>query len=208
MVDAKLCAQHLLLKRMIQIDVGAICYLRVSTTQTWVRIADIGDETVDCVSVQFFASKRQTLCIHYWYAINQSTKMSQSKLMSFFSSATKKRKRDSDDSDESQPGPSTPKKTSRPRGFCDDWLVKYDWLYLENGKMKCHPCVNTRQNNPFSAGLGCTNFRNSSMWPSQIENDPQSQLTGGHNDPWKFFWRENPATLYLLACLLKTLQIV
>ena len=39
-------------------------------------------------------------------------KMSQSKLMSFFSSATEKRKRDSDDSDESQPGPSTPKKTS------------------------------------------------------------------------------------------------
>ena len=146
MVDAKLCAQHLLLKRMIQIDVGAICYLRVSTTRTWVRIADIGDETVDCVSVQFFASKRQTLCIHYSYAINQSTKMSQSKFMSFFSSATEKRKRDSDDSEESQPGPSTPKKTSRPRGFCDDWLVKYDWLYLENGKMKCHPFVNTRQN--------------------------------------------------------------
>ena len=133
MVDAKLCAQHLLLKQMIQIDVGAICYLLVSTTLTWVRIADIGDETVDCVSVQFFASKRQTLCIHYWYAINQSTKMSQSKLMSFFSFATEKRKRNSDDSDESQPGPSTPKKTSRPRGFCVDWLVKYDWLYLENG---------------------------------------------------------------------------
>ena len=143
MVDAKLCAQHLLLKRMIQIDVGAICYLRVSTMQTWVRIANIGEETVDCVSVQFFASKRPTLCIHYWYAINQSTKMSQSKLMLFFSSATEKRKRDSNDSDESQPGPSTPKKTSRPRGFCDDWLVKYDWLYLENGKMKCHPCINT-----------------------------------------------------------------
>ena len=89
--------------------------------------------------------------------------MSQSKLMSFFSSATEKRKRDSDDSDESQLGPSTPKKTSRPRGFCDDWLVKYDWLYLENGKMKCHPCVNTRQNNPFSAGSGCTNFRNSTL---------------------------------------------
>ena len=35
--------------------------------------------------------------------------MSQSKLMSFFSSATEKRKRDNDDSDESQPGPSTPK---------------------------------------------------------------------------------------------------
>ena len=33
--------------------------------------------------------------------------MSQSKLMSFFSSATENRKRDSDDSDESQPGPST-----------------------------------------------------------------------------------------------------
>ena len=72
MVDAKLCAQHLLLKRMIQIDVGAICYLRVSTTRTWVRIADIGDETVDYVSVQFFASKRQTLCIHYWYAMKTS----------------------------------------------------------------------------------------------------------------------------------------
>ena len=177
MVDAKLCAQHLLLKRMIQIDVGAICYLRVSTTRTWVRIADIGDETVDCVSVQFFASKRQTLCIHYWYAINQSTKMSQSKLMLFFSSATEKRKRDSDDSDESQPGPSTPKKTSRPRGFCDDWLVKYDWLYLENGKMKCHPCVNTRQNNPFSAGSGCTNFRNSTL--------VRHQKTSAHTDVLK-----------------------
>ena len=94
--------------------------------------------------------------------MSQSTKMSQSKFMSFFSSATEKRKRDShgDDSDESQPGPSTPKKTSRPRGFCDDWLVKYDWLYLENGKMKCHPCVNTQQNKPFSAGSGCTNFYN------------------------------------------------
>ena len=32
--------------------------------------------------------------------------------MSFFSAATEKRKRDSDDSEESQPGPSTPKKTS------------------------------------------------------------------------------------------------
>ena len=176
-MDAKLCAQHLLLKRMIQIDVGAICYLRVSTTRTWVRIADIGDETVDCVSVQFFASKRQTLCIHYWYAINQSTKMSQSKLMSFFSSATEKRKRDSDDSDELQPGPSTPKKTSRPRGFCDDCLVKYDWLYLENGKMKCHPCVNTRQNNPFSAGSGCTNFRNSTL--------VRHQKTSAHTDALK-----------------------
>ena len=61
MVEAKLCAQNLLLKRMIQIDVGAICYLRVSTTRTWVRIADIGDQTIDCVSVQFFASKRQTV---------------------------------------------------------------------------------------------------------------------------------------------------
>ena len=38
--------------------------------------------------------------------------MSQSKLMSFFSSATEKRKRDCDNSDESQPGPGTPKKTS------------------------------------------------------------------------------------------------
>ena len=89
--------------------------------------------------------------------------MSQSKLMSFFSPATEKRKRDSDDSDESQPGPSKLKKTSRPRGVCDNWLVKYDWLYLENGKIKCHLCVNTPQNNPFSAGSGCTNFRNSTL---------------------------------------------
>ena len=36
-------------------------------------------------------------------------------------------------------------------------------IYLENGKMKCHPCVNTRQNNPFSTGSGCTNFRNSTL---------------------------------------------
>ena len=102
--------------------------------------------------------------------------MSQSKLMSFFSSATEKRKRDSDDSDESQPGPSTPKKTSRPRGFCDDWLVEYDWLYIENGKMKCHPCVNTRQNNPFS-GSGCTNFRNSTL--------VRHQKTSAHIDALK-----------------------
>ena len=103
--------------------------------------------------------------------------MSQSKLMSFFSSATEKRKRDSDDSDKSQPGPSTPKKTSRPRGFCDDWLVKYNWLYLENGKMKCNPCVNTRQNNPFSAGSGCTNFRNSTL--------VRHQKTSAHTDSLK-----------------------
>ena len=163
---------------MIQIDVGAICYLRVSTTRTWVRIADIGDEALDCVSVLFFASKRQTLCIHYWYAINQSTKMSQSKLMSFFSSATEKRKRGSDDSDESQPGPSTPKKTSRPRGFCDDWLVKYDWLYLENGKMKCHLCVNTRQNNPFSAGSGCISCKRSVCDPLKLKMTPKVNYLG------------------------------
>ena len=89
----------------------------------------------------------------------------------------KRKKRYSYDSDESQPGPSTPKKTSRPRGFCDDWLVKYDWLYLENGKMKCHPCVNTRQNNPFSAGSGCTNFRNSTL--------VRHQKTSAHTDALK-----------------------
>ena len=99
--------------------------------------------------------------------------MSQSKLMSFFSS-TEKQKRDSDDSEESQPGPSTPKKTSRPRGFCDDWLVKYDWLYLENGKMKCHPCVNTRQNNPFSAGSG----KRSECDPLKLKMTPKVNYLG------------------------------
>ena len=69
------------------------------------------------------------------------------------------------------------RKTSRPRGFCDDWLVNYNWLYLENGKMKCHPCVNTRQNNPFSAGSGCTNFRNSTL--------ARHQKTSAHTDALK-----------------------
>ena len=50
--------------------------------------------------------------------------------------------------------------------------MKYDWLYLENGKMKCHPCVNTRQNNPFSAGSGCTNF--STSLTSDIYDDTTS----------------------------------
>ena len=116
--------------------------------------------------------------------------MSQSKLMSFFSSATEKRKRDSDDSDESQPGPSTPKKTSRPRGFCDDWLVKYDWLYLENGKMKCHPCVNTRQMTHFQQvrvsrtleTLPVLSCKRSVCDPLKLKMTP-SQLPGGHNDP-------------------------
>ena len=54
--------------------------------------------------------------------------------------------------------------------------MKYDWLYLENGKMKCHPCVNTRQNNPFS-GSGCTNFRNSTL--------VRHQKTSAHTDALK-----------------------
>ena len=54
--------------------------------------------------------------------------------------------------------------------------MKYDWLYLENGKMKCHPCVNTRQNNPFS-GSGCTNFRNSTL--------VRHQKTSAHIDALK-----------------------
>ena len=40
--------------------------------------------------------------------------------------------------------------------------------------MKCHPCVNTRQNNPFSAGSGCTNFRNSTL--------VRHQKTSAHTD--------------------------
>ena len=130
--------------------------------------------------------------------------MSQSKLMLFFSSATEKRKRDSDDSDESQPGPSTPKKTSRPRGFCDDWLVKYDWLYLENGKMKCHLCVNTRQNNPFSAGSGCTlgvifNLRGSVCDPLKLKMTPKVNYLGVTMTPENFF---EGKTLWLTLALL------
>ena len=42
--------------------------------------------------------------------------------------------------------------------------------------MKCHPCVNTRQNNPFS-GSGCTNFRNSTL--------VRHQKTSAHIDALK-----------------------
>ena len=113
--------------------------------------------------------------------------MSQSQLMLFFSFATEKRKKDSNDSDESQPGPSTPKKTSRPRGFCDDWLVKYDWLNLENGKTKCHRCVNTRQNNPFSAGSGCTNCKRSVCDPLKLKMTPKVNYLGVTMTPEIFF---------------------
>ena len=44
-------------------------------------------------------------------------------------------------------GPSSPKKTktSRPRGICKSWFSKYTWLYIEDGKMKCYPCIKTVQ---------------------------------------------------------------
>ena len=86
--------------------------------------------------------------------------MSQSKLMSFFSFATEKRKRDSDDSDESQPGPSTPKKTSSDiyndttsisckRSVCDPLKLKMtpkvNYLGVtmtpENFFLKGKPCI-------------------------------------------------------------------
>ena len=87
--------------------------------------------------------------------------MAQSKLTSFFSSA---RKRGIDDeSDDETPGPSTEKKNSRPRGFAENWLKKYDWLFVENGGMKCDPCIKTKQNNPFTTENGCMNFRNSTL---------------------------------------------
>ena len=111
--------------------------------------------------------------------------MSQSKLMSFFLSATEKRKRDSDDSDESQPGPSTPKKTSRPRGFCDDWLVKYDWLYLENGKMKCHPCVID------TTSISC---KRSVCDPLKLKMTPKVNYLGVTMTPENFF---EGKTLYM-----------
>ena len=66
----------------------------------------------------------------------------QSKLMSFFSSPNEKRKRDSDDSDESQPGPSTPKKTSRPRGFCDTTSISCKRSVCDPLKLKMTPKVN------------------------------------------------------------------
>ena len=69
--------------------------------------------------------------------------MSQSKLTTFFQ--TKQSQSSTQPKNEPLPGPSSPKMTeiSRPRGFCESWLSKYTWLYIEDGKMKCHPCVKT-----------------------------------------------------------------
>ena len=69
--------------------------------------------------------------------------MAQSKLTSFFSSARKKG--NDDESDDETPGPSTEKKNSRPQGFAENWLKKCDWLFVENGGMKCDPCIKTKQ---------------------------------------------------------------
>ena len=67
--------------------------------------------------------------------------MSQSKLMTFFSSATEKRKRDSDDSDESQPGPSTPKKTSSDI-YTDTTSISCKRSVCDPLKLKMTPKVN------------------------------------------------------------------
>ena len=69
--------------------------------------------------------------------------MSQSKLMSFFSSATEKQKRDSDDSDESQPGPSTPKKTSSDI-YNDTTSISCKRSVCDPLKLKMTPKVNYR----------------------------------------------------------------
>ena len=61
--------------------------------------------------------------------------------MSFFSSATEKRKRDSDDSDESQPGPSTPKITSSDI-YNDTTSISCKRSVCDNLKLKMTPKVN------------------------------------------------------------------
>ena len=92
--------------------------------------------------------------------------MSQSKLTNFFqrSEAASVGENLSDpENDSPVPGPSSPKKARiKTRGFCDKWLSNYDWLYLDDdGKMKCSPCVKTRQDNPFVTG--CENYRSSTL---------------------------------------------
>lgn len=91
--------------------------------------------------------------------------MSQSKLTTFFKSNQSESSKQLDTENEPQAGPSTPKKartSRRPRGFCENWLTKYTWLFVEDGKMKCHPCIKTCQDNPF-VSPGCTNFRSSTL---------------------------------------------
>ena len=61
--------------------------------------------------------------------------------MSFFSSATEKRKRDSDDTDELQPGPSTPKKTSSDI-YNDTTSISCERSVCDPLKLKMTPKVN------------------------------------------------------------------
>ena len=110
--------------------------------------------------------------------------MAQSKLSMFFSSSASGSVKSSDgpmetSSDECPPSlPTTstsPKKKRKvPRGFCEEWLMRYDWLYLENDKMKCQPCIRTNKNNPFVAG--CTNFRNSTLTRHEQTNSHLDSL--------------------------------
>ena len=94
--------------------------------------------------------------------------MSQSKLMSFFSSATEKRKRDSDDSDESQPGPSTPKKTSSDI-YNDTPSISCKRSVCDPLKLKMTPKVNylgvTMTPENFFEGKTLHNNNNISLFP-------------------------------------------
>ena len=55
-------------------------------------------------------------------------------------------------------------------------MEKYVWLFVENGKMKCHPCLSIKQNNPFSTG--CTHFRNSTLTRHQKSASHVEALRG------------------------------
>ena len=72
--------------------------------------------------------------------------------------------------------PAKKSKVLTPRGFCEDWLKRFNWLFLDDdGSMKCNPCVNTKQTNPFVNG--CSNFRVSTL--------TRHQETLSHNNALK-----------------------
>jgi hypothetical protein len=84
-----------------------------------------------------------------------------------------KRKHDSDPnnivtkSNVSEPVPTPPKKTKRPKNFQDNWLKEYNWLEFRDTKMYCSMCINASslrksvRSNAFVSGT--SNFQRSAL---------------------------------------------
>ena len=102
--------------------------------------------------------------------------MAQARMTQFFTSGSSSKKRNASDSSDGDESGTPEKKKPKPPGFCEEWLEKYVWLFVENGKMKCHPCLSIKQNNPFSTS--CTNFRNSDLTRHQKSASHVEALRG------------------------------